>query len=57
MNRSKAGHRRPLQKFEDSLDDDLNTAEALGAIFEYVRDVNTSMEQWRLFSPAICLAP
>ncbi|MGA2599518.1 MAG: cysteine--tRNA ligase [Bryobacteraceae bacterium] len=33
-----------LQKFEDSLDDDLNTAEALGAIFEYVRDVNTSMD-------------
>ena len=33
-----------LQKFEDSLDDDLNTAEALGAIFEYVRDVNTLMD-------------
>jgi cysteinyl-tRNA synthetase len=33
-----------LQQFEESLDDDLNTAEALGAIFEYVRDVNTSMD-------------
>jgi len=33
-----------LRQFEDSLDDDLNTAEALGAIFEYVRDVNTAMD-------------
>lgn len=33
-----------LKQFEDSLDDDLNTAEALGAVFEYVRDVNTAMD-------------
>jgi cysteinyl-tRNA synthetase len=33
-----------LRKFEESLDDDLNTAEALGAIFEYVRDTNTMMD-------------
>ena len=33
-----------LKQFEDSLDDDLNTAEALAAIFEYVRDVNTAMD-------------
>ena len=30
--------------FHDSLDDDLNTAEALAAVFEYVRDVNTAMD-------------
>src|SRR5215203_2605579 len=29
-----------LKQFEESLDDDLNTAEALAAIFEYVRDTN-----------------
>jgi len=29
--------------FDEALDDDLNTAEALGAIFEYVREVNTAM--------------
>jgi cysteinyl-tRNA synthetase len=32
------------RQFEDSLDDDLNTAEALAAIFEYVRDTNSSMD-------------
>lgn len=33
-----------LAKFEASLDDDLNTAEALAAIFEYVRDTNSAMD-------------
>jgi cysteinyl-tRNA synthetase len=33
-----------LKQFEDSLDDDLNTAEALAAIFEYVRETNSSMD-------------
>jgi cysteinyl-tRNA synthetase len=33
-----------IQSFHDSLNDDLNTAEALGAIFEYVRDVNSAMD-------------
>ncbi len=32
------------RRFEESLDDDLNTAEALGAVFEYVRDTNTAMD-------------
>jgi len=32
------------QAFVDALDDDLNTAEALAAIFEYVRDVNSTMD-------------
>jgi cysteinyl-tRNA synthetase len=30
--------------FDSALDDDLNTAEALGTVFEYVRDTNTSMD-------------
>lgn len=33
-----------FRQFEESLDDDLNTAEALAAIFEYVRDTNSSMD-------------
>jgi cysteinyl-tRNA synthetase len=30
--------------FDEALDDDLNTAEALAAAFEYVRDINTAMD-------------
>jgi cysteinyl-tRNA synthetase len=30
--------------FDDSLNDDLNTAEALAAAFEYIRDANTAMD-------------
>jgi cysteinyl-tRNA synthetase len=30
--------------FTDSLNDDLNTAEALAAVFEYVRDANSAMD-------------
>ncbi|HYP06597.1 MAG TPA: cysteine--tRNA ligase [Bryobacteraceae bacterium] len=33
-----------LERFERSLDDDLNTAEALAAIFEYIRETNSSMD-------------
>ncbi|HYP14790.1 MAG TPA: cysteine--tRNA ligase [Bryobacteraceae bacterium] len=32
------------QQFDNSLDDDLNTAEALAAVFEYVRDINSAMD-------------
>jgi cysteinyl-tRNA synthetase len=32
------------QSFVDSLDDDLNTAEALAAAFEYARDANSAMD-------------
>ena len=32
------------EQFEGSLDDDLNTAEALAAIFEYIRDTNSAMD-------------
>jgi len=30
--------------FSDGMDDDLNTAEALAAVFEYVRDANSAMD-------------
>jgi len=30
--------------FDEALDDDLNTAEALGAMFEYIRDTNAAMD-------------
>jgi cysteinyl-tRNA synthetase len=33
-----------LQAFRDSLNDDLNTAGALAAVFEYVRDANSAMD-------------
>jgi cysteinyl-tRNA synthetase len=32
------------KQFGESLDDDLNTAEALGAMFEYIRDANIAMD-------------
>ncbi len=31
-------------RFDETLDDDLNTAEALAAVFEFVRDANTAMD-------------
>ena len=36
--------RAAKRRFEESLDDDLNTAEALAALFECVRDLNTAMD-------------
>jgi cysteinyl-tRNA synthetase len=33
-----------LSRFEDAMDDDLNTANALGAIFEFIRETNTAMD-------------
>jgi cysteinyl-tRNA synthetase len=35
---------RAARAFDDAMDDDLNTPEALGAVFEYVRDANTAMD-------------
>ena len=35
---------RAAADFDAGLDDDLNTADALAAIFEYVRDANTAMD-------------
>jgi cysteinyl-tRNA synthetase len=37
--------REAIRRFEESMDDDLNTAEALAAVFEYVRTVNTSIDE------------
>ena len=36
--------RRRRKAFTDSLNDDLNTAEALAAVFEFVRDANSAMD-------------
>ena len=33
-----------MKSFREALDDDLNTAEALAAIFEFVREANTAMD-------------
>ena len=35
---------KAIQQFEESMDNDLNTAEALAAVFEYVRAVNTALD-------------
>ncbi|MFA5675214.1 MAG: cysteine--tRNA ligase [Christensenellales bacterium] len=32
------------ERFKQAMDDDLNTAEALGAIFEFIRDINIEFE-------------
>ncbi len=37
--------REAIRHFEESMDDDLNTAEALAAVFEYVRTVNTAIDE------------
>jgi cysteinyl-tRNA synthetase len=34
-----------VRQFEQGLDDDLNTAEALAAVFEYVRAMNTALDE------------
>ena len=38
--RTKAAH----HAFDEALDDDLNTAEALAAVFEFIRDTNSAMD-------------
>jgi cysteinyl-tRNA synthetase len=35
---------RAVEAFDAGLDDDLNTADALAALFEYIRDANTAMD-------------
>lgn len=37
--------RGALAAFEAAMDDDLNTAEALAAVFEYLREANTAMDR------------
>jgi cysteinyl-tRNA synthetase len=44
--RSEEAHRQ----FNDSLDDDLNSAEALAAVFEYVRETNSAMDSGEFLS-------
>src|SRR3954452_1739593 len=39
--------REAIRQFEASMDDDLNTAEALASVFEYVRTVNTAIDENR----------
>jgi cysteinyl-tRNA synthetase len=34
-----------IRQFEEALDDDLNTAEALAATYEYVRAMNTALDE------------
>ncbi len=36
--------REAIRQFEEGMDDDLNTAEALAAIFDYVRAINTAID-------------
>jgi cysteinyl-tRNA synthetase len=36
--------------FRDSLADDLNTAEALAAVFEYIRDANSAMDAGKFYA-------
>ena len=35
---------KAMKDFREALDDDLNTAEALAAVFEFVRDANTALD-------------
>jgi len=38
---------RALADYHEGLDDDLNTADALGAVFEFIRETNIAMDQGR----------
>jgi cysteinyl-tRNA synthetase len=44
-----------LKEFDEGMDDDLNTAQALAAVFEYVRETNTVMDAGAF--PAAAVAP
>jgi cysteinyl-tRNA synthetase len=41
--------REAVHQFERGMDDDLNTAEALAAIFEYMRAMNTALDEGRFY--------
>lgn len=43
-----AGCKAVLEKFEEAMDQDLNTAQALAAIFDWVREVNTALAAGRV---------
>ncbi|MEW5978396.1 MAG: cysteine--tRNA ligase [Acidobacteriota bacterium] len=42
--------RATLNRFEEAMDDDLNTAQGLGALFDFVREVNTALGEGSVFS-------
>ena len=42
-----------VQAFDDAMNDDLNTADALGVIFEYVRDMNSQLADAKAPSKAV----
>ncbi len=42
-----ARSQQAVRDFEEGMDDDLNTAQALAAIFEYVRAMNTAIDEGR----------
>ena len=45
LNRSLVERAGAAQKaFDEALDDDLNTAEGLASVFEFIRDINTAMD-------------
>ncbi len=44
--------RRPTQKFEEALDDDLNISAALGFLFESIRETNRAMDENKLDAAA-----
>ena len=43
-----SGCQAVLEKFEEAMDQDLNTAQALAAIFDWVREVNTALAAGRV---------
>ena len=45
-----------LKQFNEALDDDLNSAEALAAVFEYVRETNSAMDSGAFLSGNVAAA-
>ena len=45
-----------IDAFRAAMDDDLNTAEALGAVFEYIREVNIAMDKGEFLAGNVDLA-
>lgn len=48
--------KRHKKKFEESLDDDLNTAEALSGVFEFIREANSLMDKGEFSKEAVDLS-
>ena len=45
-----------LARFEAGMDDDLNTAEALAAVFEYIREINSAMDSGEFLAGNVAAA-